>query len=55
MKQLSPIGEESLQALVGLIDAGIRATGIRAVKEAAALLEWLEGATDAPAEATQEA
>ena len=36
--------DQELQALVGLIDAGIRATGLRAVKDAAALLEKLEQA-----------
>jgi hypothetical protein len=36
---------EELQALAGLLDAGVRATGLRAVKEAATLLEKLEAAT----------
>jgi len=36
---------DELQALAGLLDAGVRATGLRAVKEAAALLEKLEAAT----------
>ena len=38
--------EEELQSLVGLLDAGVRATGIRAAKEAAALLTKLEDATN---------
>lgn len=37
--------DEELQALAGLLDAGVRATGLRAVKEAATLLEKLEAAT----------
>ena len=37
--------DEELQALAGLLDAGVRATGLRAVKEAARLLEKLEAAT----------
>jgi hypothetical protein len=36
--------DSELQALVGLIDAGVRATGLRAVKDAASLLEKLEAA-----------
>lgn len=35
---------EELQALAGLIDAGVRATGLRAVKDAATLLEKIEKA-----------
>ena len=34
--------EAELQSLVGILDAGIRATGIRAVKEAAPILDKLE-------------
>jgi len=44
MMLLPPISEQQLQALAGLIDAGLRATGIRAAKDAAALVEWLEKA-----------
>lgn len=36
--------ETELQALVGLLDAGARATGLRSVKEAATLLSRIEGA-----------
>ena len=36
--------EAELQALVGLLDAGVRGTGIRSVKEAAILLAKLEEA-----------
>jgi hypothetical protein len=34
--------EEELQSLAGLLDAGVKALGIRAVKDAANLLEKLE-------------
>lgn len=34
--------ETEMQALAGLIDAGVRATGLRAVKDAASLLDKLE-------------
>lgn len=36
--------EAELQALAGLLDAGVRASGLRGVKEAAYLLEKLEKA-----------
>lgn len=36
--------DTELQALVGLVDAGVRATGLRAVKDAANLLEKIESA-----------
>lgn len=36
--------ETELQALLGLLDAGVRATGLRAVKDAATLLEKIEAA-----------
>jgi hypothetical protein len=39
--------EAELQALCGLLDAGVKATGLRAVKDAAVLLEKLEAATAA--------
>ena len=42
---------DELQALAGLLDAGVRATGLRAVKEAATLLEKLEAATQEKEEA----
>jgi len=35
---------DELQALAGLLDAGVRATGLRAVKDAATLLAKLEAA-----------
>ena len=35
---------EELQALAGLLDAGVKAVGLRAVKEASKLLEKLEAA-----------
>ena len=37
--------DQELQALAGLLDAGVRATGLRAVKDAATLLEKLQAAT----------
>lgn len=37
--------EAELQALAGLLDAGVKAVGLRAVKEAAALLVKIEEAT----------
>jgi hypothetical protein len=36
--------EAEFNALAGLIDAGVRATGLRAVKEAAVILQKLEQA-----------
>jgi len=36
--------EAHMQALAGLLDAGIRATGLRAVKDAAELMAILETA-----------
>lgn len=36
--------EAELQSLVALIDAGVRATGLRAVADAAKLLSRIEGA-----------
>lgn len=38
--------EAELGALGGLIDAGVRATGLRAVKDAASLLAKIEAATE---------
>lgn len=38
------LNNEELQAMVGLIDAGIKATGLASVKSAAALLVKLEAA-----------
>lgn len=37
--------QEETQALAGLLDAGVKAVGLRAVKDAATLLEKLEAAT----------
>lgn len=37
--------EQELQTLAGLLDAGVRSLGLRAVKDAAALLDKLEKAT----------
>ena len=37
--------EHELQALAGIMDAGVKALGLRAVKDAAGLLEKLEAAT----------
>ena len=38
------LNNEELQALAGLLDAGLKATGLSAVKQAAALLVKLEAA-----------
>ncbi len=38
--------EDELQALAGLLDAGVKALGLRAVKDAATLLAKLEEATE---------
>lgn len=35
---------DELQALVGLVDAGVRATGLRAVRDASKLLDKIENA-----------
>jgi hypothetical protein len=37
--------EQEVQTLAGLMDAGVKAIGLRAVKDAALLLEKLEAAT----------
>lgn len=37
--------EPELQALAGLVDAGVRATGLRSVREAAVILGKLEEAS----------
>lgn len=42
--------DRELEALAGLLDAGVRATGLRAVKDAAALLEKMEAAQLAQSE-----
>ena len=36
--------EHELQALAGLLDAGVRSTGLRAVRDAAGLLDKIEAA-----------
>ena len=36
--------DQELQSLAGLLDAGVKALGLRAVKDAASLLEKLEQA-----------
>jgi hypothetical protein len=43
--------ETEVQALAGLLDAGVKAIGLRAVKDAATLLEKLETATQPTMEA----
>jgi len=45
--------EQEIQALAGLLDAGVKAIGLRAVKDAASLLAKLEAATQ-PTETTDE-
>jgi hypothetical protein len=52
MFKLPPVSPEQLQALAGLIDAGVRATGIRGARDAADILTWLEQA--APVEPVKE-
>lgn len=47
--------ENEMQALAGLIDAGVRATGLRCVKDAAAILEKLEAAEVVTPQADTEA
>lgn len=39
--------EQELQALVGLLDAGVKTVGLRAAKEAAILVDKLESAAQA--------
>jgi hypothetical protein len=39
--------DHEVQALAGLLDAGVKAVGLRAVKDAATLLAKLEEATQA--------
>lgn len=46
MNQLN-LTDDEMAALAGLLDAGVRATGLRSVKDAAALLEKLEAAQEA--------
>ena len=46
--------DHELQALAGLLDAGVKALGLRAVKDAATLLAKLETATQSKEEATQQ-
>lgn len=45
--------DQELQALAGLMDAGVKALGLRAVKDAASLLTKLEEATQ-PQETTND-
>ena len=45
--------DHELQALAGLLDAGVKALGLRAVKDAASLLTKLEAATQ-PQEPTDD-
>ena len=44
--------EQEIQALAGLLDAGVKAVGLRAVKDAASLLAKLETAAQSVEEAT---
>ena len=45
--------ENELQALAGLLDAGVKAVGLRGVKEAASLLVKLEEAAAMAAQPTE--
>lgn len=38
--------EQELQTLAGLLDAGVKATGLRSVKEAASILVKMEAAIE---------
>ena len=49
MKQIE-LTDQELQALAGLLDAGVKALGIRAVKDAASILEKLEAAASSEKE-----
>ena len=46
--------DAEFQALAGLIDAGVRASGLRSVKEAAVILEKLEKAAGSQAAPEEE-
>jgi len=46
--------QEEIQALAGLLDAGVKAVGLRAVKDAATLLEKLETATQPQEDTTHD-
>jgi len=46
--------ETEIQALAGLLDAGVKAVGLRSVKDAATLLEKLEAATEEEKETENE-
>jgi hypothetical protein len=46
--------EQETQALAGLLDAGVKAVGLRAVKDAAALLDKIEAATAPKEDETDE-
>jgi hypothetical protein len=46
--------DQELQALAGLLDAGVKALGLRSVKDAAMLLEKIEAAAQ-PATESEEA
>ena len=42
------LNEQELQALVGLLDAGVRSTGLQSVTAAAHLFQIIEAATKQP-------
>ena len=46
--------DHELQALAGLLDAGVKTLGLRAVKDAASLLEKLEAAAQPQEQWTEE-
>lgn len=45
--------DHEIQALAGLMDAGVKALGLRAVKDAASLLEKLEAVATTPTQETE--
>lgn len=45
------LSEQELQALVGLMNAGVQATGLRSVKDAAVLIDKIEKAAEAAGKA----
>jgi len=46
MKQIAPITDEEMQALVNLLDAGVKTMGLNSVNAAARWLQLINGATE---------
>lgn len=53
MKQIT-LSESEFEALAGLVDAGLKATGLRACRDAVKVLDRLEAAQTIPDEPTPE-